>query len=74
MSINNTDSHVINWLRFPMAVLIVLMHTPFLYSVGTNMGLGGMLAVTTHSLIAQVLAQIAVPLFFFFLDICFFRI
>lgn len=73
MSINNTDSQVINWLRFPMAVLIVLMHTPFLYSVSTDIGLGGMLAVTTHSLIAQVLAQIAVPLFFLFSGYLFFQ-
>ncbi|SNU03305.1 Acyltransferase family protein [Prevotellaceae bacterium MN60] len=75
MSVSNTDSLVINWLRFPMAVLIVFMHTPFLFTVceGVELGLLEESAVTIHAVIAQIIAQIAVPLFFLISGYLFFQ-
>lgn len=71
MSVNKTDSLVINWLRFPMAFLIVLMHTPFLLK--TNESCYDFISASTHSIIAQVIAQIAVPLFFLVSGYLFFQ-
>ena len=64
----NLNSQVISFLRFPLCVAVVLIHI----SINTKDCVQPILYDTVHYLFAQILARVAVPLFFMFSGFLFF--
>ena len=61
---NNTDSKVIRWLRFPLACLIVLLHSQILEPVYRPIVAGSGFAYALKIVLSEGVCRIAVPAFF----------
>ena len=64
---DKTISKVIDFLRFPMACAVVLLHTPGNYTNWSHYNFNDLRFFTLYdhvSLISNIICQIAVPIFF----------